>query len=158
VSVKEKPVLVCAFTGHRTLAEDFNQKNFEKVLSQLVKQGVSTFYCGMAVGFDTLAAEAVIKLKKKYPALKLVACIPCVDQDKFFSPSQKEKYAKLIALADEKTTLFQRYTPGCMQARNRYMADAADILVAHLYKNEGGTAYTVDYFRRKYPEKTVIIV
>ena len=38
--------------------------------------GITNFYCGMALGFDMLAAEEVISLKVELPNLKLIAVIP----------------------------------------------------------------------------------
>ena len=38
------------------------------------------------------------------------------------------------------------------------MADRADVLVAYLKQNTGGTAYTVKYFQKKKPLNRVIFV
>ena len=54
----------CSFTGHRRIPQDdfLNlQKRLQKIIKQLIKQGITTFYCGGALGFDTLAAQAVLK-------------------------------------------------------------------------------------------------
>ena len=154
----EKKQFACAFTGHRDLAENFNKEQLKSEIIVLIEEGATAFYCGMAVGFDLLAAETVLALKKDYPFIKLVACIPCEGQDKYFSPTQKEKYASLVELSDEKIILYPRYVRGCMQARNRYMCDNAEVLIAHLYKDSGGTAGTVAYFEKKYPDKRIVRV
>lgn len=39
--------------------------------------GITTFYAGGALGFDSLAAEAVIEQKKTNPWLQLVIVVPC---------------------------------------------------------------------------------
>jgi hypothetical protein len=45
-----------------------------------------------------------------------------------------------------------------MQKRDKYMADNADILIAYLKKPTGGTAFTVNYFTKKYPLKEKILL
>ena len=38
--------------------------------------------CGGALGFDTLVAKLIINLKIKYPYIKLVLILPCIEQTK----------------------------------------------------------------------------
>ena len=151
-------VKTCAFTGHRSLGADFSKSALKKQVKELIKRGVDTFLCGMAVGFDLLAAETVLALKKKYPSIKLIACIPCYEQERFFSEEDKKRYAVLVKNADEKTVLAQRYFNGCMQKRDMYMADRADIMLAYCKKETGGAAFTVRYFLRKYPNKEIVFL
>lgn len=156
--ISETPPRSCAFTGHRTLLSTFSKDElFERVLS-LVKEGVDTFYNGMAMGFDLIAAETVLKIKETYKNVKLIACIPCYGQERYFSERDKVRYVEILKRADEKKVLSEIYTPDCMLKRNRYMSDNADVLIAYLYENRGGTAYTVNYFTQKYPRKWVIYI
>ena len=54
-------------------------------------------------------------------------------------------------------TLSTRYFSGCYHARNRYMVDAADALLAVCRKGtSGGTQYTVKYAWQKNREIVVI--
>ncbi len=150
--------IACVFTGHRSLGENFSVRNLKKEIKTLLLDGVRIFYNGMAVGFDMLAAETLLSFKRAYPDIKLVACIPCLEQDKFFSASDKKRYKKLLKKADEQILLSNEYHRGCMQNRNRYMVERADIMIAHCIKTEGGTAYTVNYFKRKKPNGKIIFV
>ena len=154
----EKKEKVCAFTGHRSLEGDFKRADLKKKIENLIKDGVSVFLSGVALGFDIIAAKTVLSLKKKYPFIKLVACIPCLNQEKYFSDEQKNEYYAVLEQTDEKIVLSDHYYNGCMQKRNRYMADRADVLTAYLKKNEGGTAYTVRYFEKNYPEKPIVFI
>lgn len=148
----------CAFTGHRELQEDFSVRALRKAVKQLIQEGCSVFYCGMAQGFDLLAAEAVLKHKKAYPGVKLIACLPCDNQEKYYPAAEKKRYASIVKKADEQVLLSPHYFRGCMLMRDRYMADAADALIAYLRKDKGGTAYTVQYFTKKYPLKRCIFL
>ncbi|MBO5481462.1 MAG: DUF1273 family protein [Clostridia bacterium] len=151
-------VKTCAFTGHRNLDADFSKSALKKQVEKMIKKGVDTFLCGMAVGFDMLAAETVLALKKKYPNVKLIACIPCYGQERFFSEEDKKRYAVLVQNADEKTVLAERYYKGCMQKRDIYMADRADTMLAYCKRETGGAAFTVRYFQRKYPNKEIVFL
>ena len=56
----------CAFSGHRILDDNFDIKVLDREIKQLIDGGTEIFYCGMARGFDLIAAECVLKYKKKY--------------------------------------------------------------------------------------------
>lgn len=145
---------VCAFTGHRNLFEyDFDEHLLERVILNLVKNGVNKFLCGMAVGFDLKAAQAVLALKEKYN-LQLVACLPCINQSERFSAKNKELYNKILAKCDEVILFEWGYTKGCMFARDRYLVDNSDLIVCFLRKKMGGTYYTVNY-AKKSGKKTI---
>ena len=154
----EKSLVSCAFTGHRDLGKDFSLKETSKEIEKLILRGVTDFYNGMAMGFDLYAAEAVLKLKKKYPQIKLIACIPFIGQESRFSDRDKRRYAKVYKAADEKVVLFPRYYNGCFLARDRFMADKADSLVTYCRKETGGTAYTVRYFQKKKPQCRILFI
>lgn len=138
----------CAFTGHRTLGKDFDFNLLDRVVLNLIKNGVETFYCGMATGFDTAAAESVINYKKNYN-VKLVACIPCENQTDTFSKSAKERYERILRNCDSQIIFADNYFTGCMQQRDRYLVDNCDVLLCYLRRNSGGTFYTVNYAKKK---------
>ncbi len=155
---EKKEGSVCAFTGHRSLGADFDADKLLSEIQRAIEEGVDTFLCGMAMGFDLLAAELVLMLKTENPALRLVLCIPCAEQTKHYPQSEALRYRSIELVADESILLSENYYKGCMHARNRYMADEADRLIAYCNKPTGGTAYTVNYFRKKKPNATVILV
>lgn len=138
---------VCAFTGHRILTDDFDPDLLKRVITNLAKNGVKRFLCGMAVGFDMEAAKAVLSIKKKLK-LELVACLPCAGQDARFSEKNKELYKSILGQCDEVITLEPSYVSGCMHKRDRYLVDNCDVLVCFLRRKSGGTYYTVSYARR----------
>lgn len=148
----------CAFTGHRKIEENFDEQSLINAINKLIINGVHTFYCGMATGFDLLAAEALLKIKESNPHLKLIACIPYYGQEERYSATDKERYVEVIKKVDEQALISDRYYKGCMLKRDRYMADKADVLVAYKRKETGGTAYTVRYFQKKYPLKEIIFI
>ncbi len=146
----------CAFTGHREVEKDLDVKRLQREIEGLIKRGVDTFYNGMARGFDLIAAKIVLKLKRKYKHIKLVACIPYYGQEKYFTERDKKEYYAVLKKADLQTLLSPVYFKGCELRRDEYMADRADVLISYLRRDTGGTAYTVRYFTKKYPYKEKI--
>ena len=134
----------CAFTGHRVLDSRFDVNLLDRVILNLIKSGARNFFCGMATGFDMLAAEIVLKYKESYP-VRLCACIPCEDQSKFYSTKDKERYKNILCASDEKIVFSTQYVNGCMQERDRFLVDNCDVLLCYLRKKYGGTYYTVNY-------------
>ncbi len=138
-----------AFTGHRDLPADFNKSNLEKKIEEYIISGKEVFLIGMAVGFDTVCFQTVEKLRKKHKNIKIIACVPCENQQKNFSFFQKLEYARMLKKADQVVLVSREYTPYCMQKRNMFMVDNCSILLAYLTKNTGGTANTVNYAKKQ---------
>lgn len=152
------PIKSCAFTGHRELDVSFQPENLWTAVESVIQDGVEKFYCGMAVGFDLLAAEAVLFLKKRYPQITLTACIPFQKQEKYYSDTDKARYARVLKDADERIIFAEEYTKDAPLKRNRYMAEQADALIAYCKKSKGGSAYTVRYFKKVKPEGKIIFI
>lgn len=141
--------MTVAFTGHRDVSDEAGV--YEQLLStlrELIQKGAKNFICGGAIGFDTLAAQAVLELKQEFP-VRLCLAIPHEGQDARFTPAQQAEYARIRALADRETVLFAHYTRGCMHQRNRFMVDRCDLLVAYCRRPTGGSAYTLDYAEKQ---------
>ena len=59
-----------AFTGHRFIPYDkiaSLREALKTVILEHYNRGIRIFYCGMAMGFDLLAAEVVLSMKETYP-------------------------------------------------------------------------------------------
>ncbi len=142
----------CCFTGHRIIARSLVpelEKAIEEEIEKLYAQNVKSFVCGGAIGFDTLAAGAVLRAKKRHPDVTLVLALPCPDQTANWSARSREIYEKTVRAADVVHIVSSAYDPGCMHRRNRFMADMSSHCVYYLEKNAGGTFSTVEYARKK---------
>ncbi len=127
-----------AFTGHRHYAGEAATE-LALLVRSLYEEGYRTFLCGMAIGFDLAAGEAVVALREEYPEVRLVAVVPCVGQERAFSPIDRLRYAQLLEQADARIVLAQRYHKGCYHERNAYLIDHAACLVAWYDGTMGGT-------------------
>jgi uncharacterized phage-like protein YoqJ len=142
----------CCFTGHRNLPwekSDAIRYTVENLIYKLCENGCRKFISGGAIGFDTLAAEAVLKLKKVFPEVRLVMALPCRDQHIRWCKADRLRYEKLLSLADEVIYLTESYVTGCMHLRNKYMVDNSELCIAYFEKKGGGTEYTINYAQEK---------
>lgn len=140
----------CCFTGHRSIPTEEREElaqRLEKTILQLYQSGIHYFGAGGALGFDTLAARAVLRLREEYSDVKLILVLPCLSQTKGWRPEDATEYEQIKYQADEVIYTSQEYTRGCMHKRNRYLVDHSGICVCYLTKDSGGTAYTVRYAR-----------
>jgi hypothetical protein len=139
----------CCFTGHRELDAGFDREKLKRIIEKAAEIGFDTFLCGMARGFDSECFDVVAKLKRE-KRLTLIACVPCVNQARYYSQREKEEYEKRLKESDGVIYITDSdYTPGCMQKRNRFMVDNSGLVICYLNKNKGGTKTTVDYAAAK---------
>ncbi len=152
--IKRKDEKICAFTGHRILEEDFSVLALQEAIDAQLKKGVRTFLNGVAMGFDLMAAELVLARVYEYPDIRLIACIPCDNQDRSYSPDDKIRYYNVLTVA-EQIRFSQAYRNGCMQERDAFMAKHADALIAYCKKETGGTAFTVKKYLQYHPDGAI---
>lgn len=141
---------VC-FTGHRELsADDLPEisKHLEDTLATLIEQDYCYFSAGGALGFDTLAAQTVLRLRERYPQIRLILVLPCLNQSRGWPQADIDTYEEIKRCADKVTYTSEHYFRGCMQKRNRHLVDNSSVCICYLTNPVGGTAYTVDYARR----------
>lgn len=138
----------CALTGHRELPAEFDVNALYDKLEELLKKGCDAFFCGMAQGFDLAALECLVALKEKY-RFTAEACIPYRGFERGFALQERRKFERYLPLCDRKTVLFEKYCAGCFMARDRYMVDSSDVVLAYCKRSTGGTAYTANYAVKK---------
>ena len=67
-----------AFTGHRSIPSgevDRVSKRVDQSVRIMAAAGVKNFISGMALGFDMLAAEQIVRLKKEGYKIRLIAVV-----------------------------------------------------------------------------------
>lgn len=141
----------CCFTGHRHLPEDQKEEiaaRLEKAVVTLIHSGYLYFGAGGALGFDTVCAKTVLRLRQHYPEIKLILVLPCVSQAERWSPADKAIYREIMEQANKVVYTSQEYTQDCMFKRNRHLVDCSSACICYQTKATGGTAYTVEYARK----------
>jgi uncharacterized phage-like protein YoqJ len=97
----------------------------------------------MAQGVDIYAAEAVLSVRSKDPAITLECAVPYKGHGKGRSARDKARYENILKASDKVTTLSEKYLPGCMQRRNRYLVKNSQLLIAVYGGVPGGTSDTI---------------
>lgn len=142
----------CCFTGHRNIAPYTPDTVFEQmkaIVTLLVSKGFKYFGTGGALGFDTIAAQAVLSVKETHPEVKLILVLPCENQTKYWKQQDIDVYNNIKLRADKVKVLAPHYYNGCMQKRNRHLVDCSSACICFMTKHEGGTTYTVEYAKQK---------
>lgn len=75
--------------------------------------------------------------------------MPCENQTQGWGQADKDEYERIKAAADKVVYTSKEYYSGCMHKRNRHLVDNSSLCICYLTKDEGGTAYTVNYARSK---------
>ena len=139
----------CCFTGHRDLppmgsdAYGALLNALEAAVNDAVAFGCTRFVIGGAKGFDLLAGEWILALKKVLPEVTLVVCVPHSGQARNYSPSDARRYRAVLSGADEVQCLCEAYHKGCMQERNAHMIQEADLCIAYVRKRQSGSGQTM---------------
>ena len=118
------------FTGHRDIDADMPALSslLCSILDRLItEQSVTDFYAGGAIGFDTLAADTVLRMREKYPKVKLHLVLPCsnADQTKDWTAEQVADFNRILGLADTVEYISDSYYNGCMKDRNARLVELA---------------------------------
>lgn len=140
--------MTACFTGHRSIPlmqRGTVRKKLEKTVRELIGKGYRYFGAGGALGFDTMAADVILRLRNEFPDIKLILVLPCKTQADRWSEKDRKIYEKQKAAADKVIYVSETYYNGCMLVRNRRLVDNSSVCVAYLTHAGGGTAYTVRY-------------
>ena len=80
----KKVKATAALRGNRIVpaerTEELRRRLRAGILYLRDNMGITTFYTGDALGFDSLAAEAVIAQREELKGIRLVVVMPCRDQ------------------------------------------------------------------------------
>ena len=158
----------CAFTGHRP--HKFPWKDNEadprcialketlaRQIATLAGAGVTEYFTGGADGVDCWAAEIVLTMREKNPALKLHCLLPHEGQADRWSDSAQERYHSILERADSVDYVSRQYYDGCMIDRNHRLVESAGLLLAVFNGvRRSGTGATVNYARKMGKEIIVI--
>ncbi len=146
--MKGKPMYTaCSFTGHRKIKAE-HIASLPDLISRGIKyvydRGCRDFYAGGALGFDTMAAKAVLRLRQAARDVKLHLVLPCYGQERHWSFADKEVYNYILGMADTVEYTSLEYTRNCMLIRNTRLVTLADVFISYYDgSGAGGTAYTI---------------
>lgn len=160
----------CSFTGHRCdLLYGYNieikeYKILAKIIANICKkliieEGVDEFYTGGALGFDTVAFWAIEYLKKEFPHIKNILCIPYDGHHKkWISKIDLDRLCRMKKLADDVVYVDKEEgyltingsSNDKLQKRNEYLVDKGEFLISCWNGVESrGTYKCISYAKKK---------
>lgn len=145
--------------------------NLNAEIKELYFKGYRNFIYGGALGFDIIAAEAVVNLKSKsksveksngnnlkkefgknskkekplFEDINLFLYKPYPEQEKSFGEEWKNRYTSLLPFCKKIKLISSGYYNGCFHKRNRQMVDDSSVLVTFYTGIAGGTKATYNY-------------
>ena len=136
-------MITCTFAGHREVFGSCTQK-IENALETLI-ENEDTLYCyvGGMGEFDGFSAAAVRNLKRKYPnkEIRLTLVLPYMQQKlNEYKEYYETSFDDILIPAELAEIHYKRAIP----ARNRWLVDNSDYLIAMVWRDFGG-AYTIVY-------------
>ncbi len=152
--------MTVAFTGHRTINGLYHPVGewphvlvaTEQLITKLYhKYGHTDFISGGALGFDQVAALAVINLRGTGMPIKLVMALPFKGFESKWPTSSQKAFAIIIDNADHVNYICEPgYAPWKMYKRNEWMVDNAKTAVAlYLPDKLGGTLGCISYIMKQ---------
>ena len=168
-----------AFTGHRPnklwgydedkIEYDILFKLIKNKIIDIIKENKEKreflLINGMALGADQLVCAASIvvrsqvkeEMKEENKTVYIEAAVPCLNQEKKWPPETQKYYRALLGQVDKITYVWAgEYNSTCMQKRNEYMVDKADVVIAVWDGTRGGTYNCVEYAQLKH--KNIIYI
>lgn len=144
--MKEK---ACCFTGHRNIPKKDVDRILDRVdalVRALVNKGVTCFYVGGALGFDTMVAQSLFLLRDiEHLNINVILVCPF---DGFISRWHEDQQQRFETMLPRYDKVIYKEETGSREAylsRNRHLVDNSSYCIAYCTRNYGGTAYTVRY-------------
>lgn len=154
------------FTGHRpNKLLGYDPKDNKELLWRLhaeivrhiKEEKVHTFINGLALGIDMWSARIVIKLKEKYPHIRLISAVPCKNHSCKWNKGDQKNWQEIVDLSDEIVYVSEEeYKPYLMQKRNEWMCNNSEFVIAVWDGTQGGTGNCVKYAQDKKKKITII--
>ncbi len=158
--------MTACFTGHRpNKLKGYDAKDNKELLwrlhAEIVRHieeyNVDTFVNGLALGIDLWSAKIVLKLKEKYPHIKLISAIPCRNHPNKWNKESRDLWQEICDKSDEVVLVTDEdYKPYLMQVRNVWMVNKSDFVIAVWDETDGGTGNCVKYAQKQNKEITNI--
>jgi len=144
----------CFFTGHRLIAEKVRPPLYADLLRyilQMHSEGIRYFISGGALGFDMLAAGAVLQSRQFREDIRLVLILPCRNQTEHWTKTKSpttitnlRTYQHIKDEANAVQYVSDLYYDGCMRERNARMVELGSRCIAFWNGSAmSGTAQTV---------------
>lgn len=164
----------CCFTGHRphklNNCYSFNHpttiliknKLTPIIIDLIIKEEITRFITGGALGVDQIAFWTVQAIKTTYPNIKNIVAKPFVNQNAVWNnPESLKWYYKMLKIADEVINVedvdgyktnesnYGDFSNAKMSKRNEWMVDNSRCIIAVWDGTKGGTGNCIYYAKKQ---------
>ena len=120
----------------------------------ITDRNITDYYAGGAYGFDAMASLSVLRIKAKYPQVRLHLILPCSNEEQTegWNTKRKAEFDKILGLADSVEYVSEHKTMTCMKERNARLVElASECCIAYWNANNkrSGTGQTVRMAQKK---------
>lgn len=129
---------------------DPTMQKITMVLSEYIQaeaeRGMIWFISGIMAGFDVIAGEAVLRLKNRFPQIRLALIGPFRKgyfATEHWTPDWKARALELCRCRDCGLCLHDAYTKGIYFERDRFIVEHSNTIICYYNGQPGGTQYTV---------------
>ncbi|HBE17100.1 MAG TPA: hypothetical protein DDW51_05675 [Cyanobacteria bacterium UBA11367] len=132
-------------TGHRNIDRTRKRDIKRLIEAALYQYDIDRVYCGMARGFDLVAADVLQNL-----GIKVFAVLPCRPQFQCYkwTKDDKDYYNKVLNLCTNKVVLTDKYYDGCLNQRNLWMIARSQVCIScYDGRKSGGTYHAINHSR-----------
>ena len=146
-----KDKIVC-FAGHRHDFRNIGIENkLEETIISLIEKGYTIFYDGGKGAFDNISAHIVIKLKAKYPHIKIYRILT-------YYHHEKEKWELSSCYDGSLYPDIEEYHPKLrITKRNEWIVDNSNLLVCHITETYKSGAYNTLKYAKKINKPIIYI-
>lgn len=143
---------ICCFAGHRDKWHcNKIEEKLEQRIEELINEGYDVFYDGGYGAFDKKCRNVVLRLKSKYPHIKLVKILAYYNHDK--SKYYLPRYYDSSIFPEIGEFHFKQR----IAKRNEWMAETADAVICHIeYKCNSGAYRMVKHAGKR--KKRIIYI
>lgn len=139
----------CCFTGHQPDKLKISEWKLAKLLEAEIRRAIdgghTTFITGMARGVDLVAAEIVLRLRRRDYRLKLISALPYPGFGLHWGGGWTERFQQVLAQADLTRTICPAFSYASYQVRNEWMVRHSGLVIAVFNGEAGGTKNTLDF-------------
>lgn len=139
----------CFMFGHGNCPDFILPRIEESIESQYIKHGIRCFYVGSRGRFDSLAAAAAKRVKRRYPNLRLYLLLA-------YHPA--ERVVNLTEGFDNSyyPPLENVPRPYAIVQANRYMIENCDAIICYV-NHSGNTRNLLEYAQRREKKGEILI-
>lgn len=145
----------CFFTGHRRIKKELIDTVKGLLKQEIINkynEGIKTFISGCAKGFDLMASEIVLDLKKKeFPDIELLLYIPCYQYEENYLTYEErcrllhfKAYCTDILIVDKINN-----DNDSIKLRNFKMVDDSCVGICYVNHKRSGAYQTIAYAKKQ---------